>query len=142
MFPLVLALLPACASIVEGDRQVLSVESPNCPGALCKLSNNQGMFYVPKTPGTVSINKSASSMIVECSRGEHSQVITVESSTKAMTFGNILFGGIIGGAVDMSTGAAYEYDALVQHPLSCRSQTQSKVEANGGRADTEVEAGQ
>ncbi len=30
-----------------------------------------------------------------------------------MAFGNILFGGIIGGAVDAGSGAAYDYPANI-----------------------------
>lgn len=36
-------------------------------------------------------------------------LLTAKSSTKGMAFGNILFGGIIGAGVDISTGAAYDY---------------------------------
>jgi hypothetical protein len=34
-----------------------------------------------------------------------------------MAFGNILFGGLIGVGVDMSTGAAYDYPALITVPM-------------------------
>ena len=115
----ILNQLTSCASIVEGDDQVVSIETPSCPGASCKLINNQGTFYVNKTPGTVSINKSSSDLSIECSKGDVTQIISSESSTEAMTFGNIIFGGLIGVTVDASTGAAYEYDALIQHPLTC-----------------------
>ncbi|MFC7513877.1 hypothetical protein ACFQUU_02545 [Herbaspirillum sp. GCM10030257] len=37
----------------------------------------------------------------------------VKSSTKSMAFGNIIFGGIIGAAVDTSSGAAYDYPTLI-----------------------------
>ena len=37
--------LSACASIVEGDQQVVSMETPYCEAARCKLSNEQGTFY-------------------------------------------------------------------------------------------------
>ena len=40
-------------------------------------------------------------------------IAAVKSGTKAMAFGNILFGGIIGAAVDTSTGAAYDYPDLI-----------------------------
>ena len=37
----------------------------------------------------------------------------MNSSTKAMAFGNILFGGPIGAGVDMASGAAYDYPNLI-----------------------------
>ena len=117
---LVLVVLSGCASIVVGDTQILSVETPLCPKALCKLVNEQGTYFVAETPGTVTINKSYSPMVVECSKGDFKETISLESSTVGMTFGNILLGGIIGTAIDMGTGAAYEYDTLIQHPIDCK----------------------
>ncbi len=114
-----LNFLTSCASIVEGDDQVVSIETPSCPGASCKLINNQGTFYVAKTPGTVSLNKSASDLSIECTKGDVTQIISSESSTEPWSFGNIIFGGLIGVIVDASTGAAYEYNAVIQHPLTC-----------------------
>jgi hypothetical protein len=38
-----------------------------------------------------------------------------------MLAGNIIFGGVIGGGVDVATGAAYDYPALITNPLSCKS---------------------
>ncbi|MGH7102245.1 MAG: hypothetical protein ACREFJ_07590, partial [Acetobacteraceae bacterium] len=45
-------------------------------------------------------------------------VVTDASSTKGMAFGNILFGGLIGAAIDVSDGAAYVYPALITVPMS------------------------
>ena len=112
-------ILGACSSIVKGDTQNMSVTTPNCPGAECRLHNNQGTYFVANTPSTININKSASAMSIDCKKGDAQEIITVESGTEGMAFGNILAGGIIGAAVDMNTGAAYKYPALVEHPLSC-----------------------
>ncbi len=49
-------------------------------------------------------------MSVKCSKaGYVTNVTSVQSATEGMAFGNILFGGLIGAGVDMSTGAAYDY---------------------------------
>ena len=119
---LIAALMPlgACASIVSGDQQIVSVETPECEAAKCKLTNGQGTYYVSPTPGTVTVNRSASTMILECSKGAAKENSTVESGTKAMSFGNIIFGGIIGAGVDMSTGAAYLYPDVMVNPLECK----------------------
>ena len=39
--------------------------------------------------------------------------VAVKSSTKAMAFGNVLFGGVIGVGVDTVSGAAYDYPNVV-----------------------------
>ena len=123
-------LLANCASIISGDTQIISISTPNCPGAACELSNNDGTFFVNPTPGTVTVNKSGSDMSITCRKGEHAQTISTESSTDGMTFGNILFGGIIGVAVDAGTGAMYKYDAAITHPLSCPSEVVSPAPDN------------
>lgn len=112
-------LLASCSSIVKGDTQSISISTPACPNAQCKLQNNQGTYFIGSTPGTVTINKSASALTIECHKGENKEIITTDSTTEGMAFGNILAGGIIGAAVDMNTGAAYKYTDLVEHPLNC-----------------------
>lgn len=111
--------LTSCASIVSGDSQIVSVETPDCAEASCTLTNKQGTFYVASTPETVTVNKSTSTMFVECSKGNLKEVNEIESSTAGMAFGNILAGGVIGAAVDMGTGAAYKYPDVLVNTLKC-----------------------
>ncbi|MCB1784026.1 MAG: hypothetical protein KDI13_08510 [Alphaproteobacteria bacterium] len=115
-----LFILTSCASIVSGDQQIVSVETPNCDQASCKLTNEQGTYYVSQTPGTVTINRSASPIFLECKKEDTVETVTVESGTKGMAFGNILAGGIIGAAVDMNTGAAYVYPDVLVNPVECK----------------------
>lgn len=80
--------------------------------AICKLSNDKGTWFVT-TPGSVVVNRSYNDLIVRCEKeGVEPGLVTAKSSTKGMAFGNILFGGIIGAGVDISTGAAYDYPPL------------------------------
>jgi hypothetical protein len=106
-----------CASIVTGQNQSVSVNaiasSGNVSDARCQLTNNKGTWFVT-TPGTATVQRSYEDMALRC---EHPRfetgLTTVKSSTKGMAFGNILFGGIIGAGVDISTGAAYDYPPLI-----------------------------
>jgi hypothetical protein len=45
--------------------------------------------------------------------------MSVSSSLKAMTFGNIIFGGLIGIGVDAATGAACQYPAVIPVMMDC-----------------------
>lgn len=106
-----------CASIVGGTSQVVSVETNAAgraaPGARCALSNPKGEYFVT-TPGTVTINRAYDDLIVRCTLAGHDPGATsVKSTTKAMAFGNLIFGGVVGGAVDIASGAAYEYPVMI-----------------------------
>lgn len=114
---LLLSALTGCASIVNGNTQVVSVETrlrgEQVPGAQCELENPKGKFFVT-TPGTLSISRAYDDLSIRCNKaGYTSGVALIKSSTKAMAFGNVIFGGVIGAAVDMKTGAAYDYPAVI-----------------------------
>ena len=111
-----------CASITQGNNQIITIDTPNCPGATCRLTNNDGTYFVNKTPGTVSINKSRSALNVTCYKGDERSSFGTDSNLENMAWGNILIGGIIGAGVDMATGAAYKYPTFVTHPLVCEDE--------------------
>ncbi len=110
-------LASGCASIVSGSQQSISVETRQkgqlVKNATCKLNNNKGTWYV-NTPGSVTVNRSFDDLAVQCEKEKYDPgIANVKSSTKAMMFGNLIFGGIIGGAVDAGTGAGYDYPSLI-----------------------------
>lgn len=113
------ALLTGCASIVSGQNQSVSVvtkqveSKADVAGAKCSLTNDKGTWYVT-TPGSVTVRRSYNELAVNCAlEGFDNGVSIAKSSTKGMAFGNILFGGVIGAGVDMSTGAAYDYPDVI-----------------------------
>jgi hypothetical protein len=111
------SLLSGCASIVNGTNQIVSVEARNngdtVVGAKCEMDNGKGKFYVT-TPGTVTVHRAYDDMQVKCEKdGMQPGMAAVKSSTKGMAFGNILFGGFIGAAVDAGSGAAYDYPTMI-----------------------------
>jgi hypothetical protein len=110
-------LFTGCASIVNGQNQSISVETRSEAGAVsganCRLANNKGTWFV-MSPGSATVNRSFEELSVKCEKdGLEPGLLSAKSATKAMAFGNILFGGIIGAGVDISTGAAYDYPALI-----------------------------
>jgi len=104
--------LCSCASIVSGTTQRVGV-STNVPGARCTLENAKGSWDVAKTPGSVTVEKARSPLDVECHKSGMRGHAVIDSSTEGMAFGNVVVGGLIGGGVDMATGAAYRYPVSV-----------------------------
>jgi hypothetical protein len=112
-----LTQIVGCASIVSGTNQSVSVETRNetgsVSGASCKLSNNKGTWFIT-SPGSTMVQRSFEDMSVRCDKGsEEPGIASAKSSTKAMAFGNVIFGGPIGVGVDIATGAAYDYPELI-----------------------------
>jgi S1-C subfamily serine protease len=120
-FALVLGilLLQGCASIVSGTNQVVSVDTPGCPASACELTNDKGKWYVSTTPGTTTVSRAYGSLTAVCKNGDVTATASFNSTTKGMAFGNILFGGVIGAGVDMSSGAAYDYPNTMSVPMVC-----------------------
>ena len=133
------SFLTGCASIVNGSNQVLSVETASREGkvigATCELKNPKGTFFVT-TPGTVTIHRAYDDLNIRCEKvGHEPGLAAVKSSTKAMAFGNIVFGGVIGAAVDAGSGAAYDYPSLITVMMGASS-TIGQPAATQGAAGT------
>jgi hypothetical protein len=124
-FPLLFCLpiiaLTGCASILDGTKQTVSVQTLSnglaVSDAQCTLQSNKGTWFT-NTPGTVTVHRGYDALHVTCAKpGYQSGMETVASSTKGMAFGNIVFGGVIGAGVDMESGAAYDYPNLITVPM-------------------------
>lgn len=136
---LLASITSGCASIVSGTNQPLSVETISAsggalPGATCKLINNKGTWFVV-TPGSVTVNRSGEDLSVTCNKEGHPPgIASAKSSVKGMAFGNILTGGIIGGAIDAGTGAAFDYPSLIQ-VLMGQTTTIGEISGESGKAE-------
>ena len=88
---------------------------PDPPEARCELVRGGApVAFVSPTPGSVVLEKSQDDVGVLCRKDGHFDgMATLSSSFQAMTFGNLVFGGIVGLAVDASSGAMHEYEASV-----------------------------
>lgn len=108
-------LLTSCASITEGRTQNLTVETTP-DGAHCDLfRDSEKLGVINPTPGTLLINKSKHDIELLCQKeGYLDEKLTIVSETEGMTFGNALLGGVIGIAIDSSTGAANQYAGMVE----------------------------
>jgi len=109
------SMTTGCASIVNGQNQPISVSTGQAKGATCTLVNNKGKWYVPSTPGSVTVQRSYKDLHIDCEKkGYAATEKKVASKTKGMAFGNIIFGGVVGAGVDMADGAAYDYPNDIQ----------------------------
>lgn len=110
----VAALASGCATLTKGTSQAVTV-STDPTGAICTLTRDaKPLAIVNPTPGSVPVEKGTGAIAIICKRqGYQDAAGTMTSEFQAMTFGNILFGGLIGVAVDAASGAMHEYPAMV-----------------------------
>lgn len=105
---LVICLLfqSGCASIVGGKHQTLRVES-NPVGA--KVTTNyedvEGI-----TPTSLVLSRKREYQIILKKKGYRTKKVFVDQSLRGWFWMNLLSWGIIGMAVDFSTGAAYKHE--------------------------------
>lgn len=119
-FLIALALM-GCASITGSKNQPVSVTAI-CNGApakdaSCVLVNDKGTWYVT-APGSVVVGKSTSDLSVTCSTANSRTSAAFQSRSNPGVWGNILAGGVIGYAVDSSTGAGFDYPPTMTVILS------------------------
>lgn len=108
----VASILAGCATIMSGtDQSVMVRTEKSVYGASCELTDSKGRkWYVPETPGTVTILKGDAPLSVVCRKeGYRAATLQIDETVAGATFGNILLGGLIGVAVDAASGAAQKY---------------------------------
>jgi len=110
--------LVGCATIVEGASQVVRIET-DPPGASCSiLRDGLVVSSIPSTPATISLFKDNGELSLQCNKPGYLDVESKQSAEfSGMTFGNILFGGLIGVAIDAGSGATHKYPAMVMLTL-------------------------
>lgn len=109
----------ACASITTGTTQSVAVDTTPVQQATCTMQNEKGQWTVVRTPGIATVSKAYGPLSVQCrTEAGHAGSSSVNSTTAGAAFGNIIAGGIVGAAVDMGSGAAYQYPAQILVSLS------------------------
>jgi hypothetical protein len=103
-------LFPACATIVDGSNQNLTV-STDPAGAQCAVDRaGTRLGMINPTPGSLRIDKSKNDLTVTCEKdGFRPAAVSQTASFGGTTFGNLLLGGGIGLIVDAASGANYSY---------------------------------
>lgn len=110
----IVTLCSGCATITKGSSQTVTVNT-DPTGASCTLTRDAStLAVVNPTPGSVSIAKSSTPINVLCRKTDFLDAAgTLTSQFQAMTFGNILFGGLVGVVIDAASGATHEYEPMV-----------------------------
>ncbi len=135
--------LQGCASIVGGSMQPISLQSTyngeSVSGASCSLTNDKGTWFV-STPGSATVQRSIEDMLLKCTKAQlPAGEVSAKSLVRPLAFGNILFGGIIGGGVDHVTGAAYYYPELVTVEMGRSIRVTATPVVGSTPAPTEIE---
>ena len=120
--------------MVSDSSQAVSIDTPNCKEAKCRITNSEGIYYVAETPATITVNKAFGDLTVICEKNGKSETSVHKSSANVATFGNILFGGIPGALIDGGTGSGYDYPTNIVNNLSCEkpSSNESKKNTSSG----------
>jgi hypothetical protein len=103
-----------CATLTKGSSQTITVAT-DPPGATCTISREgKTVAVVNPTPGSIPVEKSSKDLSIVCDKSDYQPSAgALASSFEAMTFGNILLGGLIGVAIDAGSGAMNEYPTLI-----------------------------
>lgn len=103
--------LAACATIVKGTTQVVTIDTPGAPKAQCTLTSTAIGSMQVTTPASVSLQKGSENIVVRCKKECYQDGVgAIASNTEAMAAGNLIAGGIIGLGVDAATGAMNKYN--------------------------------
>lgn len=107
-----------CASVTSGTSQTLTLDTVPS-GADCSLTR-KGLVIgrVNPTPGAVLVQRTRDDITVRCTlAGYQTGKFVNKSGLEAATFGNIIFGGLVGVAIDSASGANNKYDATMRITL-------------------------
>jgi len=109
-----LMLTGGCATLTKGGSQSVTVDT-DPSGAACTLArDDKTLAVINPTPGSVPVEKAQGTIAIGCRKQGYLEASgNLASEFQAMTFGNILFGGIVGIVVDAASGAMHEYPAKV-----------------------------
>ena len=109
-------LLSACASVINDDRQVVSVRAmcgAQSVPATCVAENSRGRwsFHAPRD---LVVPKDLYALRVTCRSVLVDQhTVNVPAAVQGAMAGNVLLGGLVGAAVDLGTGRGVAYPASI-----------------------------
>jgi hypothetical protein len=92
----------------------LTSEGKTIDGAECRLSNDKGEVSVPSGQSAL-VRRSGANLAISCTQsGQAPAMGQAMSRVNVGMVGNILIGGALGAAIDVGTGAGYNYPSWMQ----------------------------
>jgi hypothetical protein len=120
-------LLAGCSTITTGTTQPVSIVTPGVEGATCELTSPEVGTVTIVTPAQAVLPKSQHSVRVLCRKECYAEGQGIINSTfEEMTAGNLLVGGVVGVAVDASSGAMNRYDNRVEVQMARNNSCKGK----------------
>lgn len=105
---LFVCLVSGCASMVSKTDSTTYIET--VPEKACCVLHGQDFKRVVNTPDSIALPANAAPITVSCTAdGYRPTTATLDTKADGWIFGNILFGGLIGLAVDAGRGAGFKY---------------------------------
>ena len=103
--------LSGCASITTDSLQMVSLTS-DPTDAVCIITGPKGFTTRITTPNGFPVSRGEGDLNVVCTKAGKVGSALIKEEVAGMTFGNILFGGLIGVAVDAGTGKMWKYPSV------------------------------
>ena len=128
-----------CATVTEGDSQMMTINSTPVPGANCIFTNNRGQWDLV-TPGTMNVKKSVSMLHGHCVKVGYKDAdvyLSAESDSVSLAGMAVPYAGLVELAVDSSTGATSKYPesyTVRLKPLDQNLPTNGSMPAAGAAA--------
>ncbi|HEC60964.1 MAG TPA: hypothetical protein ENI27_01780 [bacterium] len=96
----------SCATIVSGSSQDVTINTQ--PTAQIEITSDTGrVFYSGESPTVVKLPRKHTYTVTVKAGGYGNQMVLITKQFNVWFVGNILIGGIIGGVVDIMTGAMW-----------------------------------
>ena len=116
VFASVAVLMTGCASVLNQDKQAVVVRAV-CNGASvpahCVAENSRGRWAF-NAPKQIVVTRDLFSLRVTCqSAYVEKHTVSVRPNVQVAMAGNVLLGGLVGGAVDVATARGLQYPANV-----------------------------
>lgn len=105
-------LLSGCATVVNGTTQDIPITSTPSNASVVINSMSYGM-----TPTSVKLKRNSTYMVEISKDGYISKTCQIIPRISGVIVGNLIYGGIIGGAVDMASGGGYTLEPSVVHVI-------------------------
>lgn len=138
--------LGGCASVTHQALQEIHIETATpagqlVAGAACRAANDAGTFEAA-SGGVMAVRRSAELLELACRHpGQPDAEARLVSRGNAGLVGNVVLGGLVGAAVDHSSGAGYSYPTRVRLVFG-KSLVFDRLNEKAGAPDPGVEPGQ